>query len=122
MGLLGNIGHNLKNFQLLNTQSNNSKPKNQNGYQNKDNKKNTRGGPIEKNCGRGQISTDRKHCVVELKGIPNHIIAERKNANMCLKYRKGPHNEFECYASNPIMTQMIHKEGEVPQVWDTSKK
>ena len=41
---------------------------------------------------------------------------------MCLKCWKGPHKWLECYAKNPIMTRTVPKEGDVPQVRDTSKK
>ena len=43
MALLRDIGHSLENFRVLNKQSNDPKPKNQNWYQNKRNYKNTGG-------------------------------------------------------------------------------
>ena len=40
MALLRDIGHSLENFRVLNKQTNDPKPKNQNGYQNKGNNNN----------------------------------------------------------------------------------
>ena len=91
MGLLRDIGHSLENFRVLNKRTNDPKPKNQNGYHKKGNNNHTGGGPRGKKRGQGQISTDRKDRAVELKGIPEDIIAERKKAEMCLKCGKGPH-------------------------------
>ena len=62
------------------------------------------------------MSTDRKDRAVELKGIPEDIIAERKKANICLKRGNGTHKWFECYAKNPIVTRTVLKKGGVPQV------
>ena len=122
MALLRDIGHNLENFKMLNKTNHDPKPKTQNGYQNRSNNNNTGGGQRGKKRGWGQISTNRKDHAVELKGIPEDIIAERKKADMCLKCWKGPHKWFECYAKNPIMTRTVPKEGDIPQVWHTSKK
>ena len=44
MALLRDIRHSLENFRVLNKQTNDPKPKNQNGYQNKGNNNNTGGG------------------------------------------------------------------------------
>ena len=107
---------------MMNKQTNNPKPKNQNGYQNKGNNYNTRGGQRGKKHGQEQMSTDRKDCLVELTGIPEDIIAERKKADICLKYGKGPNKWFECYVKNPIRTRTVLKKGGVPPVRDTSKK
>ena len=122
MARLRDIGHSLDNLRVLNKQTNDPKPKNQNGYQNKATNNNTRGGRGGKKRGQGQISTDRKDRAVELKGIPEDIISERKKADMCLKFEKGLHKWFECYAKNPITTRTVPKKDEVPQVRDTSKK
>ena len=69
MALLRDIGHTLENFRALNKQTNDPKPKNQNGYQNKGNNNNTGGGQRGQKHSQGQISTDRKDRTVELKGI-----------------------------------------------------
>ena len=122
MALLKDIRHSLANFRILNKQTNDPKPKNQHGYQNKGNNNNTGGGQRGKKRGKGQISTDRKDRAVELKGIPEDIIAERKKVDMCLKCGKGPHKWFECYAENPIVSMTVPKKGGVPHVWDISKK
>ena len=122
MALLRDIRHSLENFQVLKKQTNDPKPKNQNGYQIKGNNNNTGGGQRGKKRGQGQISTGRKDHAVELKGISEDIIAERKKADMCPKCRKGPHKWFECYPKNPIVSRTVPKKGGVPQVRDTSKK
>ena len=122
MALLRDIGHNLKNFKVLNKTNHDHKPKTQNGYQNRGNNTNTGGGQRGKKRGQGQISTDRKDRAVDLKGIPEDIIAEYKKADMCLKCGKGPNKWFDCYANNPVVTRMVPKKGGVPQVRDTSKK
>ena len=122
MALLRDIGHRLENFRILNKQTNDPKPKNQNGYQNKGNNNNTGGGQRGKKRGQRQMRTDRKDHAVELKGIPEDIIAERKKADMSLKCGKGPHKWFKCYAKNPIVSRTVPKKGGVPQVRDTSKK
>ena len=122
MALHRDIGHRLENFPVLNKQTNDPKYKKQNGYQNKGNNNNTGGGQRGKQHGQGQISTDRKHCAVELKGIPEDIIAEHKKADMCLKCWKGPYKWFEYYAKNLMVSRTVPKKGGVPQVWDTSKK
>ena len=106
----------------MNKQTNNPKPKNQNAYQNKGNNNNTGGDQRGKKWGQGQISTDRNDRAVELQGIPQDIIGERKKADMCLKCGKGPNKWFECYGKNPITTRTVHKKGGVPQVRDTLKK
>ena len=67
------------------------------------------------------MSTGRKDHAVELKGIPEDIIAERMKADICLKCRKRPNKSFECYTHNPIMTRMVPKKDGVPQVRDISK-
>ena len=51
MALLMDIGHSLKNFQVLNKQTNDPKPKNQNGYQNEGNNNNTGAGQRGKKRG-----------------------------------------------------------------------
>ena len=122
MALLRDIGHRLQNFRVLNKQTNDPKPKTQNGYQNKGNNNNTQVSPRGKTHGKGQISTDRKDHSVELKAIPEDIIAERKKSDMCLKCGKGPHKWFEYYAKNPITTRTVPQKGRLPQVQDTSKK
>ena len=122
MAPLRDIGRNLKNFKAYNKPNHDPKPKTQNGYQNRGNNNNTRGGERGKKCGHGQIGTNRKDCAVELKEIQEDIIAERKTADMCLMYENGPHKWFECYAKNPVVTRTVLKKGGVPQVRDTSKK
>ena len=37
---------------------------------------------------------DRKGCAIDLKAIPDDIIAERKEVDMSLKCRKGCHKWF----------------------------
>ena len=59
---------------------------------------------------------------MELKGILEDIIAERKKAEMCLKCGKGPHKSLECFAKNPITTQTIPKKGGILQVRNTTKE
>lgn len=44
MALLRDLRYILENFQVLNMQTNDTKPKNQNGYQNKRNNNNSKGG------------------------------------------------------------------------------
>ena len=122
MALLRDIGHNLENFKILNKSHQDPKPQNKNGYQNKGNNNSNTGGQRGKKRGRTEISTDRKERSVELKGIPDDIIAERKKAEMCLKCGKGPHRWFECFAKNPITTRTVPKKGGIPQVRDTTKK
>ena len=122
MALLRDIGHNFENFKLLNKTNHDPKPKTQNGYQNRGNNNNTGGGQRRKQRGQGQISTNRKDHAVELKGIPDDIIAERKKADMCFKGGKSPHKWFECYAKNPVVIRTVPKKGGVPEVRDTSKK
>ena len=122
MALLRDIRHALENFRVLNKQTHDPKPKHQNGYHNMGNNNNIGGDQRGKQRGQGQISTDRKDRTVELKGILEHIIAERKKADMYLKCGKGPYKWFEYYAKNPIATRTVPKKGGVPQVWDTSKK
>ena len=122
MALLKDIEHGVVNFRVFTNQTNDPKPKNQNWYQSKGNNNNTRGGQSGHKRGQGQISTDKKDCVVELKGIPEHIIAERQMADMCLKCEKGPYKWFEYYVKNLITTRTVPKKGGVPQVRDTSKK
>ena len=85
MALLRDIGHNLENFKVLNKTNHDPKPKTQNGYQNRGNNNNIGGGQRGKKRGQGQISTDQKDRAVELKGIPNNILVERKRADMCRK-------------------------------------
>ena len=70
MALFMYIGHRLHNYWILNQQTNDPKPKNQNGYRYQCNNNNTRGGLRGQNCSQGQISTDQKDHTVELKGIP----------------------------------------------------
>ena len=122
MALLRDIGHILENFKVLNKTNHDLKPKTQNGYQNRGNNNNIGGGQRGKKRGQGRISTDWKDRAVQLKGIPDDIIAERKKADMCLKCWKSPHKWFECYAKNRIMTRTVPNTGGVPQVRDTSKK
>ena len=43
-------------------------------------------------------------------------------ADLCLKCGKGPHQWFECYAKNPVVTRTVPKKGGVLQVRDTLKK
>ena len=104
MALLRDIGHSLEYFRVLNKQTNDPKPKNQNGYQNKGNNNITGEGQRGKKRSQGQISTDRKDPAVELKGIPEDIIAEHKKADMCLKCGKGLHKWFKRYTKNPIVS------------------
>ena len=121
MALLRDIGRNLENFKVLNKTNHDPKPKTHNGYQNRGNNNNTGGGQRGKKYGQGQISSDRKDRAVELKGIPDNIIAKCKKADICLKFGIGPHKWFECYAKNPVVTRTVPKKGGVPQVRDTSK-
>ena len=104
IALLRDIGHNLENFKILNKLHQDPKPQNKNGYQNKGNNNTNTGGQRGKKRGRTEISTDRKERSVELKGIPDNIIAEKKKAEMCLKCGKGPNRWFECFTKNPITT------------------
>ena len=121
MALLKDIGHSLGNLQVCNKQTNDPRPKNQNGYQNMGNNNNTGGGKRGTKCGQAQIITDRKDWAVKLKGIPEDIITERKKADMCLKCEKVPHKWFERYAKNPVVTRIVPNKVGVPQVRDTFK-
>jgi hypothetical protein len=119
MAMLRDIGHNMETFKFLSKphQENPSKP--QKSFQKGNGNPPTNTG---KKRGRKEISTDRKEKSVELKGIPEDLIAERKKADMCLKCGKGPHKWYECWAKSPVTTRTTPKKGGVPQVRDTSKK
>ena len=67
------------------------------------------------------MTTHRKDKSVKLKGIPLDILKERKKAEMCLKYGKGPHKWFECFSNQPVTTKTVSKKKGIPQVQDTSK-
>ena len=89
IALLSDIGYRLENFGVLNKQTNDLKPKSQNGDQNKGNNNNTGRGQRIKKRGQGQISTDRKDRAVECKEIPEDIIVEHNKTDMCFKCGKG---------------------------------
>ena len=110
MALLRDIGHGLENFRILNKTNSDTKLKQQGGFQNKGNN-NTQGGTNNRKRGRSEISTDRKDKSIELKGIPDDIIEERRKAELCLKCGKGPHRWFECYAKSPITNSTVPKSG-----------
>ena len=119
MAMLRDIGHNMETFKYLSKPQQNNASQPQKGFQkgNGNPNPNTR-----KTRGRKEISTDRKEKSVELKGIPDDIIAERNNADMCLKCGKGPHKWYECWAKAPVTTRTVPKKKGIPQVRDTSKK
>ena len=62
MTLLRHIGHSLENFQVMNKQTNDPKPKNQYEYQNKGNNNNTGGG-------QRQLSLQRGQCQLPLRQV-----------------------------------------------------
>ena len=115
MALIRDIGHSLENFKTLNKMNHDHHPKSHK------NSHDSRQGNAGKKRKRSEMTTDRKDQSVELKGIPAHILEERKNAEMCLKCGKGPHKWYECFSKQPVTTKTVPKEKGIPQVQDTSK-
>ena len=109
----------METFKYLSKPQQNNTSQPQKGFQNGNGNPNPNTG---KKRGRKEISTDRKEKSVELKGIPDDIIADRKKADMCLKCGKGPHKWYECWAKAPVTTRTVPKKKCIPQVRDTSKK
>ena len=74
----------MENFRILNKTNSNTKLKQQGGFQYKGNY-NTEVGKDYQNRERSEISTDQRDKFVELKGISDDIIEERRKAALCLK-------------------------------------
>ena len=104
IALFRDIGHSPRTFQVLNEQTIGPKPKNNNGYHNKDSN-NTPEGTRGKQRSQGHISTDRKDRAVKLQGIHVNIISEGTKADMCRRCSTGPYKWFEYYAKNPVVTR-----------------
>ena len=68
------------------------------------------------------MSTDRKGKSVELEGILDDIIEERRKSELCLKCGMGPYRWFEYYAKSPITNRTVLKSGNKKQKKDDKKK
>ena len=113
MALIRDIGHSPKNFRTLNKMNNDHHPK---SHKNRHNSGQDMSGKKRKSS---EMTTDRKDKSVELKGIPFHILEEKKKAEMCLKCGKGPYKWFKCFLKQPVTIKNVLKKKGIPQVQDT---
>lgn len=54
----------------------------------------------------GNKATERKDGSVELRGIPDCILVERKQVEVCLKCGEGNHTWYECWTKAPVTARV----------------
>jgi hypothetical protein len=52
-------------------------------------------------------TSEKKQKEIELKGIPEEILEERKEKNCCLKCGKGYHRWYDCWVQEPVITSVL---------------
>lgn len=103
LAMLRDMGHQMEDhYRTRRSKGSGEKPSKTHEKKTEHKRQSTSGPSKPREKGKSSGSGERKNKDVELKGIPQSLLDERKKDGNCLKCGKGRHMWYDCYTADPV--------------------